>query len=65
MHRQPKPYLPASHFEINMTQHLTKSDENYFYTHGKHIYIYRFVKIEIKDREEEITNPVKQNKKQI
>ena len=38
MHRQPKPYLPASHFEINMTQHLTKSDENYFYTHEKHIY---------------------------
>ena len=22
-----------------MTQHLTKSEENYFYTHEKHIYI--------------------------
>ena len=46
-----------------MTQHLTKSEENYFYTHEKHIYIDRFVKIEIKDREERKQTPCETKQK--
>ena len=48
-----------------MTQHLTKSEENYFYTHEKHIYIDRFVKIEIKDREERKQTPSNKTKKNL